>query len=172
MIKKIIIAAIVIIGAGLAFSGLLERGAGPQATFTLSAPQLAWLTDLPGLTFDMEEAGSRAVPGSVAACYAKREVSFSNDGAASIQQTCIDEEKRRFDHQATVSWRLDADRLCLDARPLDRDPACWRIIFRNGTLEFENEGHVVRWFATAKADSVASSKELLAGLQERGPTFR
>lgn len=167
MIKKLVIAAIVIIGAGFAFSSLLERGEGPKATFVLSASQLAWFTDLSGLILDMEETGPRTVPGGIAACYAKRNLVFGNDGTAAIEQSCVDEEKRRFDHQASASWRLYGERLCLDTRPLDRDPACWRLIFRDGTLEFENEAHVVRWFASAKADRFTSSRELLAGLRGR-----
>ncbi len=27
------------------------------------------------------------------------------------------------------------------------NPACWRVIYRDGTLEFENEAHAIRWFA-------------------------
>ena len=115
MIKKAVIASIIIIGAGLVFSQLLQSGAGPKATFPLNGEQLIWLTSQSDLTLDLEESGARNVESAPTACYAKRTLSFDADGTASIRQTCADDES-------------------------------WRVIYRDGTLEFENEAHTTRWF--------------------------
>lgn len=147
MLKKAFIASIIIIGAGLVFSQLLQSGAGPKATFPLSGAQLAWLTSQDGLSLDMEESGARNVEGAPTGCYAKRTVSFNDDGMADIRQTCTDEEKRTFIEDLNAGWHIEDERLCLDTRPLDRDPTCWRLIYRDGTLEFENAAHTIRWFA-------------------------
>ena len=146
MIKKAVIASIIIIGAGLVFSQLLQSGAGPKATFPLNGEQLIWLTSQNDLTLDLEESGARNVESAPTACYAKRTLSFDADGTAPIRQTCTDDESRTFIQDVVAPWRVEGERLCLDTRPLDRDPACWRVIYRDGTLEFENEAHTTRWF--------------------------
>lgn len=147
MIKKAIIAAIIITGAGLVFSQLLQSGAGPKATFPLGSAQLAWLTNQADLGLELVETGTRNVESAPTACHAKRTLSFNADGTAPLRQTCTDEESRTFIQDIDAMWHVDDDRICLDTRPLDRDPTCWRLIYRDGTLEFENQAHTVRWFA-------------------------
>ncbi len=162
MIKKAVIASIIIIGAGLVFSQLLQSGAGPKATFLLSGEQLRWLTSQSDLTLDLEESGARNVESAPTACYAKRSLSFDANGTAPIRQTCTDDESRTFIQDVDAPWRVEDERLCLDTRPLDRDPACWRVIYRDGTLEFENEAHAVRWFA--RPNGIGTPDEFLQAL--------
>ncbi len=163
MIKKAFYAALIIFGAGLVFSKLLQSGAGPKATFPLDGTQLVWLSGKSGLGLALEESGARNVPGAPNACYATRTLSFNADGTATIRQTCTDDENRTFIDAADATWRIEDGRLCLDTRPLDRDPACWRIIYRDGTLEFENTAHTLRWFA--RPIGVGTTDEFLQMLQ-------
>ena len=72
MIKKVAIASIIIIGAGLVFSQLFQSGAGPKATFPLNGEQLVWLTSQSDLSLELEESGARNVEAAPTACYAKR----------------------------------------------------------------------------------------------------
>ena len=162
MIKKAVIASIIIIGAGLVFSQLLQSGAGPKATFTLSGEQLVWLTDQSDLILELEESGARNIEAAPTACYAKRTLSFDADGTAPLRQTCTDDESRTFIQDVDAAWRIEDERLCLDTRPLDRDPVCWRMIYRDGTLEFENAAHTIRWFA--RPNDIGTPNEFLQAL--------
>jgi len=168
MIKKVAIASIIIIGAGLVFSQLLQSGAGPKATFPLNGEQLVWLTSQSDLSLELEESGARNAEAAPTACYAKRTLSFDTDGTAPIRQTCTDDESRTFIQDVDAPWRIEGERLCLDTRPLDRDPACWRVIYRDGTLEFENEAHTIRWFA--RPNGMGTPDEFLRALHSAKST--
>ena len=167
MIKKAVIASIIILGAGLVFSQLLQSGAGPKATFSLSAEQLEWLISQGDLSLELEESGARNVEAAPTACYAKRTLSFDEDGTAPIRQIRTDDESRTFIQEIDTRWRIEDALLCLDTRPLDRDPACWRVIYRDGTLELENEAHAIRWFA--RLNDSRSPDEFLHSLYSAKP---
>lgn len=113
-----------------------------------------------------EENGPRDVPGGVTACYASRTVDFKKAGTATIEQTCTDEEQRQFTDSGDATWSIKDDTLCLDTRPLDRDPGCWEITYRDGTFEFKNEAKTIRWFGRVFSSDTESLEQLVNGMTQ------
>jgi len=166
MIRKLLVPILIVVGALLVFSVLLKDTDAPKGTFALTNTHLTWLFDRTGLTIDMEENGPRDVSGGINACYANRVVAIDKSGSANITQACTDDEQRQFTDSASATWMIDDDQLCLDARPLDRDASCWRITYRDGTFEFENKAHTIRWFARIASEDTESLEQLINGMTQ------
>ncbi len=167
MIRNLLVPTLIVVGALLVFSVLLKDTDAPKGTFPLTGSHLTWLFDRSGLTIDMEENGPRDVSGGVNACYASRMVAIEKAGTAEITQACTDDEQRQFTDTASATWTIDGDQLCLDARPLDRDAGCWRITYRDGTFEFNNEAQTIRWFARIMSKDTESLEQLINGMTQQ-----
>lgn len=161
MLKKFLVPALIIVGSLLVFSVFLRETDAPKGTFDLTGKHLSWLFDRTGLTIEMEENGQRDVPGGLNACYATRIIKIQKSGTANIAQTCTDEEQREYYHDADASWEIQNGKVCIDARPLDRDPECWRVVYRDGTFEFKNEAHTIRWFGRVTSSDTDSLEQIV-----------
>lgn len=167
MLRNFLVPTLIVVGALLVFSVLLKETDAPKGTFSLTGQHLTWLMDRTGLTIEMDENGPRDVSGGVNACYATRMVTVDKTGTAEISQTCTDDEQRQFSDTASATWSIVDNQLCLDIRPLDRDAACWNITYRDGTFEFENKAHTIRWFARFKSADTESLEHLVNGMTQQ-----
>lgn len=161
MLRNLLVPVLIVVGALLVFSVLLKETDAPKGTFDLTNGNLTWLLDRTDLTILLEENGPRDVPGGVTACYVSRTVDFKKAGTATIEQTCTDDEQRQFTDSGDATWSVDGDTLCLDTRPLDRDPGCWAITYRDGTFEFKNEAKTIRWFGRVISSDTESLEHLV-----------
>lgn len=166
MIRNFLVPTLIIVGSLLVFSVFLRETDAPKGTFNLTNAHLTWLFDRTDLTLEMEENGQRDVPGGVNACYATRKVNVDKSGTATISQTCTDDEQREIFEDATSTWSISGDQVCIDARPLDRDPGCWRIVYRDGTFELKNEAQTIRWFAQVTSSDTESLEHLVNGMTQ------
>jgi hypothetical protein len=166
MLRNLLVPVLIVVGALLVFSVLLKETDAPKGTFDLTNAHLTWLMDRTDLTILLEENGPRDVPDGVTACYASRTVDFKKAGSATIEQTCTDEEQRQFTDSGEATWSVDDDTLCLDMRPLDRDPGCWAITYRDGTLEFKNEAKTIRWFGRVFSSDTDSLEHLVNSMTQ------
>lgn len=167
MLRNLLVPTLIVVGALLVFFVLLKETDAPKGTFPLTDQHLTWLMDRNGVTIEMDENGPRDVPGGVNACYARRMVTITKTGTAKITQTCTDDEQRQFSDTASATWTIADDQFCLDTRPLDRDAACWDITYRDGTFEFENKAHTIRWFARFASSDTESLEHLVNGMTQQ-----
>lgn len=167
MLRNLLVPVLIVVGALLVFSVLLKETDAPKGTFDLTNTHLTWLLDRRGLTLELEENGPRDVPGGVNACYATRSVSVDRAGTAKIDQTCIDDEQREFTDSGDATWNVEGDTLCLDMRPLDRDPGCWAVTYRDGTFEFKNEAKTIRWYGRVSSDDTETLEQLINGMTQK-----
>lgn len=166
MIKKTLVPILIVVGALLVFSTFLNETDAPKRTFILTNAHLTWLFDRTGLSLEMDENGPRNVPGGLNACYTTRVITINKQGTADISQICIDDEQREYMDSAKAAWSINKDQLCLDARPLDRDATCWRITYRDGTFEFENEAHTIRWYTRITSKDTETLEHLVNGMTQ------
>ena len=166
MIRNLFVPILIIVGALLVFSVLLKESDAPKRTFALNNAHLTWLFDRTGLLLDMDENGPRDVPGGLNACYVTRVVAVNKQGTADVRQRCVDDEEREHLDSGQITWSISNDQLCFDTRPLDRDPACWRITYRDGTFEFKNEAHTIRWYASITSKDTESLEQLVNGMTQ------
>lgn len=166
MIRNLLVPVLIVVGALLVFFALLRETDAPKGTFNLTNQHLTWLFDRTGLSIEMDENGPRNVSGGLNACYASRLITINKEGSADVSQTCTDDEQRQYTESADAKWSIDADKLCLDTRPLDRDAACWNITYRDGTFEFENKAHTIRWYARFTSKDTESLEQLINGMTQ------
>lgn len=167
MLRKLLVPVLIVIGSLLVFSVFLFETDAPKGTFKLTNQHLVWLMDRDGLVFDMDENGPRDVPGGINACYATRKVQVDASGSLKIEQICTDDEQRTFMHDASGTWSVENDLLCIDPGALDREPECWSITYRDGTFEFENRAHTVNWYTRISSDDTESLEHLISSMTQR-----
>ncbi len=164
MNRRILVLAALVAGFAGIVGLIATSGTAPKAAFDMTEARLRVLTDGDGVVLDLTEIGRREHTLSKTPCQATRKVRLARSGALAVEQTCTDEQAKRLIDNSAGTWHVTGNALCLDVGALDRESACSRVEYRDGTFALLDRQLNVRWTMTAENPRFQSYKDMVEAL--------